>query len=63
MLFRSIQFYLSGTNLWLIANTRVIDPEASQYGKNVQNGNVLQGFVSGQYPNPRTFTTGLNVTF
>jgi TonB-dependent starch-binding outer membrane protein SusC len=59
----SLQFYLTGNNLWLLSNTRMIDPEASQYSKSEQNGNVLQGFLSGQYPNPRIITAGLNVSF
>ena len=59
----SIQFSVTGNNVWLLSNTRMIDPESSQYSKSDQNGNVLQGFVSGQYPNPRIITMGLNVSF
>jgi TonB-dependent starch-binding outer membrane protein SusC len=58
----SIQFHLTGNNVWLRSKTRMIDPESSQYGKSDQNGNVLQGFVSGQYPNPRILTAGINLS-
>jgi hypothetical protein len=51
--------YFSGTNLLLFSKTRLIDPEASNFGRN----NLLQGYISAQYPNPRTLTLGLNVTF
>ena len=51
--------YISGTNLLLFSNTRLIDPEASNFGRD----NILQGYISAQYPNPRVLTLGLNVTF
>ncbi|WP_282135215.1 SusC/RagA family TonB-linked outer membrane protein [Seonamhaeicola maritimus] len=51
--------YLSGTNLWLSSKTRLIDPEASNFGRS----NIAQGYLSAQYPNPRVLTLGLNVTF
>ncbi len=51
--------YVSGTNLLLFSKTRLIDPEASNFGRN----NILQGYISAQYPNPRVLTLGLNVTF
>lgn len=51
--------YLSGTNLWLSSKTRLIDPEASNFGRS----NIAQGYLSAQYPNPRVVTLGLNVTF
>ncbi|TXG39879.1 TonB-dependent receptor [Seonamhaeicola maritimus] len=51
--------YLTGTNLWLSSKTRLIDPEASNFGRS----NIAQGYLSAQYPNPRVITLGLNVTF
>ncbi|WP_298551333.1 TonB-dependent receptor [uncultured Algibacter sp.] len=51
--------YFSGTNLWLSSKTRLIDPEASNFGRS----NIAQGYLSAQYPNPRIITLGLNVTF
>lgn len=51
--------YFSGTNLLLFSKTRLIDPEASAFGRS----NIAQGYVSAQYPNPRVLTLGLNVTF
>ncbi|TNJ44979.1 TonB-dependent receptor [Tamlana fucoidanivorans] len=54
--------YASGANLLLFSSTRLIDPEASSFGR-TGLGNIAQGYLSGQYPNPRTITFGLNVTF
>ncbi|GAA4950335.1 TonB-dependent receptor [Algibacter agarivorans] len=51
--------YFSGSNLLLFSNTRLIDPEASNFGRS----NIAQGYLSAQYPNPRVITLGLNVTF
>jgi TonB-linked SusC/RagA family outer membrane protein len=51
--------YFTGTNLLLISKTRLIDPEASAFGRS----NIAQGYLSAQYPNPRVITLGLNVTF
>ena len=51
--------YFSGTNLLLFSKTRLIDPEASAFGRS----NIAQGYISAQYPNPRVLTLGLNVTF
>ena len=51
--------YFSGSNLLLFSNTRLIDPEASNFGRS----NIAQGYLSAQYPNPRVLTLGLNVTF
>jgi TonB-linked SusC/RagA family outer membrane protein len=56
---KSATVYVSGANLLLFSNTRLIDPEASNFGRN----NLLQGYISAQYPNPRVITLGLNVTF
>jgi len=54
--------YFTGTNLLLFADTRLIDPEASNFGRNGL-GNIAQGYLDGQYPNPRILTFGLNATF
>ncbi|SHI31332.1 SusC/RagA family TonB-linked outer membrane protein [Algibacter luteus] len=51
--------YFSGSNLLLFSKTRLIDPEASNFGRS----NIAQGYLSAQYPNPRVLTLGLNVTF
>ena len=57
--FKNINVYLAGSNLLLISDFRLLDPETSQFGM----GNVTQGFASGQFPNPRIVTFGLNATF
>jgi TonB-linked SusC/RagA family outer membrane protein len=56
--------YLSGANLLLWSNTRLIEPEANNFNpSNNQFGNIALGYLSAQYPNPRVITLGLNVTF
>ena len=57
--FKNVNVYVAGTNLLLISDFRLLDPETSQFGM----GNVTQGFASGQFPNPRIVTFGLNATF
>lgn len=59
---KSMSVYASGTNLLLISDFRLIDPETSAYGR-TGLGNVYQGFSSGEYPNAKVLSLGLNVTF
>ncbi len=54
--------YATGTNLFLASKFRLIDPETSQYGRD-GIGNIAQGYSSGEYPNAKVITFGLNVTF
>lgn len=60
--FKNATVYFSGSNLLLFSNFRLIDPEASKFGRNGL-GNIAQGYNDGSYPNPRILTLGLNVTF
>lgn len=59
---KNMGLYISGTNLLLISNFRLIDPETSNFGRSGL-GNVAQGFSNGEYPNARVLSLGLNVTF
>ncbi|TDT47394.1 TonB-linked SusC/RagA family outer membrane protein [Maribacter spongiicola] len=54
--------YLSGANLLLFSSTRLIEPEASNFGR-TGLGNIAQGYLDANYPNPRVITLGVNVTF
>lgn len=54
--------YFTGTNLYLWSDFRLIDPEASRFGRSGL-GNIAQGYNDGSYPNPRTLTLGINLTF
>ncbi|WP_396635217.1 SusC/RagA family TonB-linked outer membrane protein [Maribacter sp. R86514] len=54
--------YLSGANLLLFSKTRLIEPEASNFGR-TGLGNIAQGYLNANYPNPRVITLGVNVTF
>ena len=59
---KNATLYFSGSNLLLFSKTRLIDPESSNFGR-TGLGNIAQGYLSAEYPNPRVVTVGLNVTF
>lgn len=54
--------YFSGTNLLLLSDFRLIDPESSSFGRSGL-GNIVQGYSDGEYPNAKVLTLGVNVTF
>jgi TonB-linked SusC/RagA family outer membrane protein len=53
-----LNVYVTGTNLLLISDFKLGDPEVNNF-----TGGVSQGFASGQYPYPKTFTLGVNMKF
>ncbi|MFC4722268.1 SusC/RagA family TonB-linked outer membrane protein [Geojedonia litorea] len=59
---KDMSIYASGTNLLILSDFRLIDPETSQYGR-TGLGNIAQGFAGGEYPNASVLSLGLNVTF
>jgi len=59
ILAKQIRLYVSVQNLLTISNYRGVDPEANFYDQN----NLQQGIDYGVYPNYRTYTVGVNVTF
>jgi len=59
ILAKQIRLYISVQNLLTISNYRGVDPEANFYDQN----NLQQGIDYGVYPNYRTYTVGVNVTF
>lgn len=59
---KNATIYFSGANLLLFSKTRLIEPEASNFGR-TGLGNIAQGYLDANYPNPRVITFGLNVTF
>ncbi|MBC3758695.1 TonB-dependent receptor [Hyunsoonleella sp. SJ7] len=59
---KNATIYFSGNNLLLFSDFRLIDPEASRFGRD-GIGNIAQGYHNGSYPNPRVLTLGLNLTF
>lgn len=52
---------LSATNLFTITKYKGIDPESSNVGGS--GSDVQQGIDYGSYPNSRTYSIGLNITF
>ncbi|GAA4814867.1 TonB-dependent receptor [Litoribaculum gwangyangense] len=59
---KSMSIYATGTNLLLLSDFRLIDPETSRYGS-TGLGNIAQGFSNGEYPNAQVISLGVNVTF
>lgn len=52
---------LSATNLFTITSYKGIDPESSNVGGS--GSDIQQGIDYGAYPNSKTYTIGLNITF
>jgi len=57
----NLKIYVSGTNLLTFTNYKGIDPESSNVGGG--GSDVNQSLDYGSYPNSRTYTIGLDVTF
>ncbi len=56
----NVRFYLSGQNLLTITNYRGYDPEVNYSGS---GSNTRLGFDYGSYPNAKSYTLGIKVTF
>ena len=57
---KGLNVYFSGTNLGLIAQNKLFDPEVSRYAS---NNNTQIGFTRGEYPYARTLILGLRAEF
>ena len=55
----SMKLTISGQNLWLLTNYSGFDPEVNSFAYDPSR----IGIDSGSFPNQRTFSLGLNVTF
>lgn len=55
-----ISVFVSGTNLLTFTDYKGIDPESSNIGSSTD---TAQGIDYGSYPNSRTYTAGVNVSF
>ena len=55
----NMRITLSGQNLWLLSDYSGFDPEVNSFAYDP----LLIGIDSGSFPNQKTFTLGLNVTF
>lgn len=56
--FSKFNVYVTGTNLWLITDYSMGDPEVSNYGSGIE-----QGVAKGVYPYATTFTGGVKLSF
>ncbi|WP_372650884.1 SusC/RagA family TonB-linked outer membrane protein [Draconibacterium sp.] len=56
----NVRVYISGQNLWTITGYRGYDPEVNYGGS---GSNTRLGFDYGSYPNAKSYTVGLKVTF
>ncbi|MDF9798980.1 TonB-linked SusC/RagA family outer membrane protein [Catalinimonas alkaloidigena] len=53
--FKSISVYFTGTNLFVLSDFRLNDPETSMFGRD----NVALGFSQGEYPSARILSLGI----
>lgn len=56
----NLKLFFSATNLFTITDYTGIDPESSNIGASTD---TAQGIDYGAYPNSKTFTAGVNITF
>ncbi len=59
--FSNLKVYVSGTNLLTFTDYKGIDPESSNVGGS--GSDINQSLDYGSYPNARTFTLGVDLTF
>lgn len=61
---KGINIYAVGTNLFVLSDFRLKDPETSQFDGNQENeSNLTTGFSRGQYPTSRTISLGTKIDF
>ncbi|MBI9057337.1 MAG: TonB-dependent receptor [Labilibaculum sp.] len=58
-----VRFYVSGQNLYTFTKYRGFDPEVNYSTDASAGGNMNVGFDYGAYPNAKSYTVGLKVTF
>jgi len=56
----AIRLFASATNVWTITEYKGVDPEASNVGSGTD---TAMGIDYGAYPNAKTYTLGLNLSF
>ncbi|MBN2262672.1 MAG: TonB-dependent receptor [Prolixibacteraceae bacterium] len=59
----SAKLYVSGTNLWTLTNYSGFDPEVNSVSGSGIESNLGIGRDSGSYPQARTITMGINISF
>jgi len=62
-LFKSLRLSLTGQNLFLITNYSGLDPEVTVATGDLGSGVPSRGIDWSAFPNPRTITFGVNVSF
>jgi TonB-linked SusC/RagA family outer membrane protein len=63
----NFRIYIQANNLFTLTNYQGMDPEVTRNESDYNNYEFVNDFIlgwdQGQYPNPRTFLLGLNITF
>jgi hypothetical protein len=59
----SLRLYFTSNNLWTLTNYSGFDPEVSTVTGQDLNANMSIGLDAGAYPQARTYTFGINLTF
>ena len=57
------RLYVTGQNLLTFTNYSGYDPEIAEYTPGNPNSSLAQGIDLGNYPIPKTFIMGVNITF
>ncbi len=60
---QNVRFYISAQNLLTFTDYRGYDPEVNWSTDGRDDGNLDLGLDYGSYPNAKSFTVGLNITF
>jgi hypothetical protein len=59
---KRLRFYVTVQNAYVFTKYRGYDPEVSSSHGGANTG-LIYGYDYGSYPQPRIFTTGINLTF
>jgi TonB-linked SusC/RagA family outer membrane protein len=59
----SLRLYFTSNNMWTLTNYSGFDPEVSTVTGQDLNANLSIGLDAGSYPQARTYTFGINLTF
>lgn len=57
--FKKLSVYFSGSNLFILSEFRLKDPETSMFGRD----NLASGFSQGEYPTSRVLSLGVKAVF
>jgi len=60
---KNLNVFASADNLWISTKFSGLDPEAALFPANVSSTDGDRGNAISQYPAPKRFTFGVNISF